>query len=570
MADDNLLDGGQRSDEQHEDEQRAAEPPRGLLLIGVYSVLFLRYVIATFLSAFFTPVATAWGISGSFNGLIFAAYPAGMSLTSLFAPQIVQRLGTRTAISLGLQLTSVLTLAFGLTPDAVDAWGGETAQYKWGFLGFYWLSGLLGSVAENAAIILATQQFPDRLGTVMASIGTVSGVGCMVGPVVGGVLYDLPADGSMGMRFRFPFFVCALASLALVLPLRAIMPAGGISSDGAGGEGRAEDTPGAGGREDAPDEPVSPATAKAGAAELGLEDVAAGGAGEARRGASAGAVCASPLCGASVLLGLGSTMLSGGVVATLDPTLSYRLSAPPFYASASLVSFVFMYSSAVYTLCSVPIGNARPPRPAPPRLASPRLTPRPVALGGLVDLFPSSSRLYKAVTASGFAVLALSFAILAPALPRTGPGAPPLSALPPAELNSVSAVMVAMGLKGVGSALSNNAVYPDMVLLLPPDKMTLASASGLWNAAYSLGWALGPLLGRLPSSARSAPPPPPHRRPCAAQAGSSTRRAAPRSSASAMTWPAATQARVTPTGPALAPGRSAPPRVDRPRADSLV
>ncbi|EOD15089.1 hypothetical protein EMIHUDRAFT_459390 [Emiliania huxleyi CCMP1516] len=235
MADDNLLDGGQRSDEQHEDEQRAAEPPRGLLLIGVYSVLFLRYVIATFLSAFFTPVATAWGISGSFNGLIFAAYPAGMSLTSLFAPQIVQRLGTRTAISLGLQLTSVLTLAFGLTPDAVDAWGGETAQYKWGFLGFYWLSGLLGSVAENAAIILATQQFPDRLGTVMASIGTISGVGCMVGPVVGGVLYDLPADGSMGMRFRFPFFVCALASLALVLPLRAIMPAGGISSDGAGG-----------------------------------------------------------------------------------------------------------------------------------------------------------------------------------------------------------------------------------------------------------------------------------------------------------------------------------------------
>ena len=116
--------------------------------------------------------------------------------------------------------------------------------------------------------------------------------------------------------------------------------------------------------------------------------------------------------------------------------------------------------------------------------------------------------MYKAVTASGFAVLALSFAVLAPALPQTGPGAPPLSALPPAELNSVSAVMVAMGLKGVGSALSNNAVYPDMVLLLPPDKMTRASASGLWNAAYSLGWALGPLLGRLPSAARSAPPPP--------------------------------------------------------------
>ena len=57
-------------------------------------------------------------------------------------------------------------------------------------------------------------------------------------------------------------------------------------------------------------------------------------------------------------------------------------------------------------------------------------------------------------------------------------------------------VAIAMGLKGVGSALSNNAVYVDIVLLLPKtDKMLLATVSGLWNAAYSLGWALGPLVG---------------------------------------------------------------------------
>ena len=34
---------------------------------------------------------------------------------------------------------------------------------------------------------MVSARFQDKLGTVMASIGTVSGLGCMVGPVLGGV-----------------------------------------------------------------------------------------------------------------------------------------------------------------------------------------------------------------------------------------------------------------------------------------------------------------------------------------------------------------------------------------------
>ena len=40
----------------------------------------------------------------------------------------------------------------------------------------------------------------------MASIGTVSGLGCMVGPVLGGVLHDaVPHDAAWA--FRLPFVV---------------------------------------------------------------------------------------------------------------------------------------------------------------------------------------------------------------------------------------------------------------------------------------------------------------------------------------------------------------------------
>ena len=57
------------------------------LLFGAYCVLFLRYTVATFLSAFFGTVPPGSGMTGTMDGFIFAAYPLGMALTSLFAPQ---------------------------------------------------------------------------------------------------------------------------------------------------------------------------------------------------------------------------------------------------------------------------------------------------------------------------------------------------------------------------------------------------------------------------------------------------------------------------------------------------
>ena len=143
------------------------ERNRRLLLFGAYAVLFVlcarppgpsaarrfhplptslsraaRYCIATFLSAFFTQVATAISINGIFNGVIFAAYPMGMAITSLFASQAqlgtppsafshplvtnpvrlyaafpaaqaIRFLGGRFAVVVGLSCTAFLTLLFG-------------------------------------------------------------------------------------------------------------------------------------------------------------------------------------------------------------------------------------------------------------------------------------------------------------------------------------------------------------------------------------------------------------------------------------------------------------------------
>lgn len=106
--------------------------------------------IATFLSAFFTPVSSQLDISASFNGLIFAAYPSGMAITSLFAPQLIRRLGTRTAVRLGLVLTSSLTLFFGAAPDVCARLAIPDAL-EYFFLVAYFLNGLAGAVAETVS-----------------------------------------------------------------------------------------------------------------------------------------------------------------------------------------------------------------------------------------------------------------------------------------------------------------------------------------------------------------------------------------------------------------------------------
>ena len=60
------------------------------LKAAAFTVILSRYTIATFLSSFFTVRAMEWGISDTYNGLIFAGYPLGMSVMAVFAPQLIE------------------------------------------------------------------------------------------------------------------------------------------------------------------------------------------------------------------------------------------------------------------------------------------------------------------------------------------------------------------------------------------------------------------------------------------------------------------------------------------------
>ena len=87
-----------------------------------FSVMFLRYCVATFLSSFFASYCDDVGISETWSGLVMAAYPTGIALSSLFASLLVMRWGTRRSVVVGLLGTAAATLCFGLVPDMAGTW----------------------------------------------------------------------------------------------------------------------------------------------------------------------------------------------------------------------------------------------------------------------------------------------------------------------------------------------------------------------------------------------------------------------------------------------------------------
>ena len=138
------------------------------------------------------------------------------------------------------------------------------------------------------------------------------------------------------------------------------------------------------------------------------------------------------------------------------------------------------------------------PRPIRPRQTLPLYGGPPLPRG------PCSYRLapppggYDQTALLVAAVLFLTFGLLAPFGPAAfgalTAGHPAADSIQP-PLNSLGPVAVAVGIKGIGSALSNVAIYPDLVLRLPDSPALQATITAWWNAAYAVGWAAGPVLG---------------------------------------------------------------------------
>lgn len=170
-----------------------------------------------------------------------------------------------------------------------------------------------------------------------------------------------------------------------------------------------------------------------------------------------------------VLLSCFSIAMNGTIVATLDPTLSWRLQSEPFNLDSVTVGLFFMMASFSYMVASFPIGmlTDKIPEKLPQR--------------GWAG--------FKLLQGVGLLLIGFSFIILGPA--------DFLSLGLQHDVNKMSWVIGSLIIRGLGSA-GNNASFPDIVFGTNKDDEVLqANLSGLYNGAFAVGWAVGPVLGGL-------------------------------------------------------------------------
>lgn len=120
--------------------------------------------------------ATTYGLGKGGAGVLAALYAAGVLIASIPGGMAASRLGPKKAVLLGVALTSLASLAFGLADD------------KW-MLGAARLAQGIGSAFSWAGALawLVASAPPQRRGTVIGTTMGAAVFGALLGPVVGAI-----------------------------------------------------------------------------------------------------------------------------------------------------------------------------------------------------------------------------------------------------------------------------------------------------------------------------------------------------------------------------------------------
>lgn len=146
------------------------------LVLMLSAVVAVDTMFYTALAPLLPHFATTYGLGKGGAGVLAALYAAGVLLASIPGGMAASRLGPKRGVLLGVALTALASLAFGL---ASDKWMLGAARLAQGIGSAFSWAGALAWLVSTAS--------PQRRGT---AIGTTMGAavfGALLGPVVGAI-----------------------------------------------------------------------------------------------------------------------------------------------------------------------------------------------------------------------------------------------------------------------------------------------------------------------------------------------------------------------------------------------
>ncbi|XP_056624639.1 MFS-type transporter SLC18B1 [Triplophysa dalaica] len=171
-----------------------------LTLIAMASINFSSMICYSILGPFFPNEAKKKGVSQAMIGLIFGIYALCTLVGSLVLGKYIVQIGAKIMIVAGLFVSSGCTVLFGFLDQVSDG----TV-----FIVLCFITRCINAVGFSAAVTssfaISAKVFPDNIATVLGFMEIFTGLGLILGPPLGGWLYQ-----SFGYEIPFVVTGCLL------------------------------------------------------------------------------------------------------------------------------------------------------------------------------------------------------------------------------------------------------------------------------------------------------------------------------------------------------------------------
>jgi multidrug resistance protein len=192
---------------------RIAASPDAILVLVVL-VIFMDMMIYGLLIPVFPQYAPRIGVDEQVIGVVFGIYAAMLLIFSIPMGLLSDRVGRRPLIVVGMLLLALATALFGFSTTFTHLVVARTVQ------------GVSAAATWSAGLaLLADTCDPARLGEKMGIALSAVGVGTILGPVAGGLLFEYA--GYMATFLVPAVLVASVGLLVLAVPLRTCRQEGG-------------------------------------------------------------------------------------------------------------------------------------------------------------------------------------------------------------------------------------------------------------------------------------------------------------------------------------------------------
>jgi len=183
-----------------------------LIIITFVVVNFCNALCASMQAPFYPREAVSKGLQVWHFGLVFGAFELTVFSVSPLIGTFLNKLGVKRTLNIGICLVGVVLIFYGLLGQIND---GKL------FLGLSFVLRMIEACGNSAFLTgsfsAIAREFPDRVATMFALIELFFGIGMIVGPMIGGALYQV---GGFTLPFDIMGSILVLASVFIffVLP----------------------------------------------------------------------------------------------------------------------------------------------------------------------------------------------------------------------------------------------------------------------------------------------------------------------------------------------------------------